>query len=255
MIRRAAWFAGAPVRAAGDRADPPVSRHALRLAGRPMPLLPHVLALRRGRDPRARSAPGNRDGRLAHPAMQSVRQGRDRPRPRPASGMTTSHTALMDPRPTGRRSDAGARHLPGTAERDRLGAGVDLRPRRQLRAVHHPAHHRHQGGAAASRREADQVDAGDAVHPAEGQGAAEEVQGQQDQGPRRDDEALQGGRGEPARRMPPAPPAVPHPDRDVRGDPGSPAPADTEVVDGDADGVPRSTTATSRSTASCSRTC
>ena len=101
----------------------------------------------------------------------------------------------------------------------------DLRPGRQLRPVDHRPHHRDQGGAAPARREADQVDAGDAVDPAEGQGAAEEVQGQQGQDPRRDDEALQGGGGEPPGRLPPAPAAVPDPDRDVRGHPGTAAPA------------------------------
>ena len=110
-------------------------------------------------------------------------------------------------------------------ERDRMGPRVDLRPGRQLRPVDHPPHHRDQGGPAPARREADQVDAGDAVDPAEGQGAAEEVQGQQGQDPRRDDEAVQGGGGEPPGRLPPAPAAVPDPDRDVRRHPGTAAPA------------------------------
>ena len=89
------------------------------------------------------------------------------------------------------------------------------------------------------------------IDPAEGQGDPAEVQGEQGQAGR-DHEAVQGVRGQPVLRLPARAAAVPDPDRDVLGHPGTAAPArDTagQVVASARLRHTWSTTATSRRTA------
>ena len=106
-----------------------------------------------------------------------------------------------------------------------MAARLALRPHRQLRLRDHHPHDRLPHRAAPARHQADQVDAGHAGPATEDQGDPEEVQGEQAEGPRADDEALSGVRGEPAWWLPAPPPAVPHPHRDVLGHPGTRPPA------------------------------
>ena len=81
MIRRAAWTAGAPVRALEIGL---IHVYRATLSGwlggqcRFYPTCSHYAedAIRE-----RVGAQGNRDGRVAHPAMQPVRRRRDRPRP------------------------------------------------------------------------------------------------------------------------------------------------------------------------------
>ena len=85
----------------------------------------------------------------------------------------------------------------------RLAAQGLLRGRPELRRRDHPAH---RDGAAlhgAACGEADEVDEADGRDPAESEGAPGEVQGRPPAAVPGDDEALQGSRREPARRLPP----------------------------------------------------
>ena len=83
----------------------------------------------------------------------------------------------------------------------------------ELRPGDHPADARGSDHPPPAVDQADPLDAGDAADPARDQEASGEVQGQPPEDERRADGSLQGALGQPVRRLPAAPDAVPGPDR------------------------------------------
>src|SRR6266571_9472654 len=98
-----------------------------------------------------------------------------------------------------------------------LRSRVDLPHRPELRHRDRSPDARDPAPLAPPGDQADQEYAAHASAPAEAEGASEEVQEQPPEAAGRADEAVQGGRGEPARRLPPDAPHPPLPVRDVRG--------------------------------------
>src|SRR5438876_6763668 len=102
-------------------------------------------------------------------------------------------------------------------ERSGLGPRVDLPHRPELRHRDRSPDPRDPAPVAPPRDQTDQEHAAHAGAPAEAEGASEEIQEQPSEAAGRADEAVQGGRGEPARRLPPDAPHPALPVRDVRG--------------------------------------
>ena len=199
--RRALWIAGAPARALLIGDDPRCTAPRSPAGSAASAASTHLLPLRGGGDPRARRGDRARRWRSGEccAATRSAKGGIDQcPPGGVARRMRTSHKRHRG-RPDARRDARRLAPFQALLDAHRLGARLDLRRDPQLRGLDHHPDDPDPRGPAAARHQADQVDAGDAGDPAKGQGDPEEVQGQQAEGPGRDDEALPGGRREPAR--------------------------------------------------------